>query len=97
MGKLRQQCGFTHPAQPGDDHRMGQLGSAFDFGQLLSLSTRIELPECLTLFQQCGFNLILRSPGFPIVFIHTEIIHPIVFIINENYRVQQVMLSSYSE
>jgi hypothetical protein len=41
-------------------------------------------PEEIMLLQKHDFDLVFQPPGFPIVFTHDEIMHPLVVIATEN-------------
>ena len=66
---------------------MGQCRGPLHGRQLATRDASVALPEGLYLFQQHGANLIARPSGSPGVFVHNEIILPIVFTVNENYSI----------
>ena len=60
------------------------MGGAVDLGHLRPWNASIERPKNLELLQEHGLDMFLGPFGFPDVFIHTEVIPLIVFIVNEN-------------
>jgi hypothetical protein len=64
---------------------MGNVRRAFDFFQLSTFDTDITCPKRVELFNEHGFDLVLRPAGIPRVFIYNEMICQIAFIDNENY------------
>jgi hypothetical protein len=84
VSELGQERGLADPAQPRDDDRMRDGFGFHDFTQPIAHKADISAPKGLALFNQHGFELIRIPFGSPIVFIHSEIILQIVFIVNEN-------------
>src|SRR5437016_6976594 len=87
MGQLRQERGFPHAPQAGDDDGMRYGRGPLDLRQAVPLEAGLSFPEGLLLLDQHRGELI-RSPLCPPgVFTHIEMIVANVFAVNESFWV----------